>query len=582
MHTTPQKKRTKLVAVIIIILIAAIFVALFYIAKPLYEDYAASRQQVDLYSFFGLTDVNDAPIILGDTRTPMNAKIINGVVYWDSSNIVKVFDERFYFHEEDDYLLFTNANEVVRVNMGDTFYTTHAEVMPVAETGTVDLGHVIMRLEDGLVFLSLEFVSKYANFSYIVYNNPNRVQMYAADHDYRSATITKRSVLCKDAERKSGMLKSLSIGEVVYIEKPLGEWTKVRTKDALIGFVETSRLSEETEGRITMPINYEDPPYTDVVRGHQIVLGWNQLTNAEANNFLSNYLEGAYPMNTISPTWYTIMDGQGSVKSISSKAYVDQAHARGLEVWPLVDDFTEGLDRNTLLSSFESRSNFISFLITECENLGLDGINIDFEVVPDDAGYHFTQFLREFSVAMRARGLVFSIDNYPPRPHTYHYNRRVQGEVADYVIIMGYDEHWGSSSGAGSVASLPFVKDAIVRTLAQDVPAYKTINAVPFYTRVWSTAHSDGSVSATAIGQKSQAEWIAKRGLEPIWSEELGQNYTQIDENNRTYQMWLEDADSMRVRLEMMKNYDLAGIACWRLGLENEAQWAEIAKYLEN
>ena len=579
MHTTLQKKVSR--AVVIIVLIIAIFVSLIYVAKPIYDDYKASRQQVDLSSFFGLTDPNDAPVILGDTRAAINAKIFRGVVYWNSSNISKLIDERFYFNNGDGYVLFTTANEVVRVNLGDTFYTTHAEVLPVGESRQIDLGHEILREEDGRLFLSFEFVSQYANFSYKVFANPNRIQLYVDEYDYRSATILKRGVLHKNAERKSGMLKPLTIGETVYIEKPLGEWTKVRTQDALIGFVETQLLSEVSEGSIGIPINYEAPPYTDVVRGHPIVLGWNQLTVSDANNYLADYLEGAYPMNVISPTWYSITDGQGGVKSISSRAYVDQAHARGLEVWPLVDDFTDGLDRQTLLSSFESRSNLIAFLIFECETLGLDGINIDFEVVPADSGDHFTQFLREFSIAMRARGLVFSIDNYPPRAHTYHYNRRVQGEVADYVIIMGYDEHWGSSSGAGSVASLPFVRDAIEQTLTQGVPAYKTINAVPFYTRVWSTSHADGSVSATAIGQKSQAEWIAKRGLVPIWSEELGQHYTQIDENNKTYQIWLEDADSMRLRLEVMKNHGLAGVACWRLGLENEAQWSEIAKYLE-
>jgi spore germination protein YaaH len=124
------------------------------------------------------------------------------------------------------------------------------------------------------------------------------------------------------------------------------------------------------------------------------------------------------------------------------------------------------------------------------------------------------------------------------------------------------------------------VREAIELTLAQDVPARKTINAVPFYTRIWTTYHKDGSIKAEAVGQKTQAEWIARRELVPIWSEELGQNYTQIDENNSTRQVWLEDADSMRVRLSMMSEYDLAGVAAWRLGLENAAQWSEIAKYL--
>lgn len=544
------------------------------------EQVSFSREQVDLHTFFGLTNEEDAPVILGDTRASLNAKVFDGVVYWDALNIAKVIDERFYRNQEDGCVLFTTADETVRVNFGQSFYTTHAEVMPVIEPVQVDLGHTIARNEDGRLYLALDFVKRYANFSYEVFAAPDRVQIYAKDFDYVSASALKKTALRANSDRKSGVLRSLDAGERVFVLTPLGDWTKVRTCDALIGFVETRQLSETSENHYVIENTYIDPPYTDVVRDYPICLGWNQLTVYDANQYLADYLAGADPMNVISPTWYTITDGEGGVTSIASKAYVDQAHARGLEVWPLVDDFTEGLDRHGLLSRAESRGALISFLISQCEELGLDGINIDFEVVPADDGAHFTQFLREFSVAMRARGLVFSIDNYPPRAHTEHYNRRVQGEVADYVIIMGYDEHWGSSSGAGSVASLPFVRDAIERTLAQDVPARKTINAVPFYTRIWTTLHADGSVSATAVGQQSQADWIAKRELEPIWDDVLGQHYTQIDENKATKQVWLEDADSMRVRLEIMKSYDLAGVACWRLGLENDAQWSEIAAYL--
>jgi spore germination protein YaaH len=294
---------------------------------------------------------------------------------------------------------------------------------------------------------------------------------------------------------------------------------------------------------------------------------------------MSGMVEYAWPVDVISPTWYKIADESGAVNSIAWKSYVDEAHARGFKVWPLVDDFTNGLDRATLLMSTKSRDAFVSYMIAQANELGFDGINLDFELVPYEAASGFEQLLRELSVACRAHGLVFSIDNYPPRAHTEHYNRGLQGEVADYVIIMGYDEHWGTSSVAGSVSSLPFVVDAIEQTLAV-VPAHKTINAVPFYTRIWSTSHADRSVKVEkTVGQKAQDEWIEKRGLKPIWSEELGQNYTQIDENNKTYQIWLENEASMQARIDAMSEYGLGGVACWRLGLENPEIWDILGAY---
>ena len=56
--------------------------------------------------------------------------------------------------------------------------------------------------------------------------------------------------------------------------------------------------------------------------------------------------------------------------------------------------------------------------------------------------------------------------------------------MADYVIIMGYDEHYATSPEAGSVASIGWVREGIENTL-EEVPAEKVINAVPFYTRLW-------------------------------------------------------------------------------------------------
>ena len=71
-----------------------------------------------------------------------------------------------------------------------------------------------------------------------------------------------------------------------------------------------------------------------------------------------------------------------------------------------------------------------------------------------------------------------------PSASTYHYHRKEQGKIVDYVIIMGYDEHYAGSSESGSVASLGWVEEGIVNTL-KSVPAEKVINAMPFYTRIW-------------------------------------------------------------------------------------------------
>ncbi len=92
--------------------------------------------------------------------------------------------------------------------------------------------------------------------------------------------------------------------------------------------------------------------------------------------------------------------------------------------------------------------------------MGLDGINLDFESITEEQAPHYIQFVRELSIACRNQGIVFSIDD-PVPTYSKHYDRTEQGIVADYVIIMGYDEHYAGSTDAGSVSSLGFVKAGI-------------------------------------------------------------------------------------------------------------------------
>ena len=125
-----------------------------------------------------------------------------------------------------------------------------------------------------------------------------------------------------------------------------------------------------------------------------------------------------------------------------------------------MDDFSPDMSVYQMLKKTDARNRLTENLINETKALGADGINIDFENITKDAGPHYIQFLRELSVACRREGLVLSVDNYVPSDGRIHYSLKEQGIVTDYVIIMGYDEHW-KGSNAGSNASMNFVEKGI-------------------------------------------------------------------------------------------------------------------------
>ena len=244
----------------------------------------------------------------------------------------------------------------------------------------------------------------------------------------------------------------------------------------------------------------------------------------------------------------------------------------------MFDNFTNKEVSTAEVLAYTSKRNLlVQNLMNQVQTYGLDGINLDFEQIPKDSADDYIQFIRELSIACRNAGIVFSIDNYVPTGYTEHYNRQEQGIVADYVVIMGYDEHWLGCDEAGSVASIDFVENGIADTVSV-VPKEKVINALPFYTILWGSGEK---VTSKAMGMKGAEEFLAQKGVSGEWDEETCQKYYTYTEEGVTYQMWLEDERSIETKLNVMKNYDIGGVSGWRLGFEKPVVWDKIASFVQ-
>ena len=206
---------------------------------------------------------------------------------------------------------------------------------------------------------------------------------------------------------------------------------------------------------------------------------------------------------------------------------------------------------------------------------GLDGINVDFEMLTEDSIPHFLEFLRELSIRTHAAGLILSVDvPCPENNYTTFYDRAEQGDVVDYMIIMGYDEHTAGSAEAGSVASYPWVEQGIIDTIAE-VPAERVIIGVPFYTRLWHM--QAGTLYSDVLGIYQQAQAIpTDKNVQSYWDTELHQNVASWDADGIHYQIWMEDAASIADKIALGRSYGLAGTAGWRLGLETKDIWYAI------
>ncbi len=554
-----------LIAIALIVVIGAVGVG-----AMLMEKYSYSKERADLTEYFDVRGEGDVPVILQDERIEEHARLMDGVCYFDFATVHKYFNDRFFEDKKEGLLLYVLPDAVVSSQIGTQTVSVGGE-----ESGR---DYTIARYEGETLYVAVDFVKEYCNFSYALFGNPDRMQVYTEWNARQSATILKDTQVRYQGGVKSDILTDVPKGTEVIVLEEMENWSKVKTEDAFIGYVENKRLSEQTTVEQTPVTDFMEPVYTSNIRDHKINLAWHVVAGPTGNDTLIPLLQGTKSVNVVSPTWFALSDNAGNFTSFASENYVNTAHDMGLEVWALIDNFRhEGVDTYEVLAGFSTRQYLINGLIEAALQYDLDGINIDFENISLDAGEPFIEFIRELSIPCRQNGIVLSVDNYVPMGYTDHYDRGEQGVVADYVIIMGYDEHYKGSEKAGSVASIDFVERGIADTVAQ-VPAAKVINAIPFYTRIWETKGT--TVDSQAVGMETAKQYLTDHGITTTWDEETCQNYGEYQTGDSYIQVWMEDEESIRVKLNIMNKYQIAGVAEWQLAFAADSVWDVIAEYM--
>lgn len=558
-----------LLGVLALFLVLVIVAALFLIKR-----YAPSKERMNLDLYYQLEQEDDLAIIIQDTLIEEKGIVLNGRPYVSTGVVKEFLNDRFYWDSAENLYIYTTPTEMITAHVGESQYIVDKE--------TTATDYQILKVEEGVAYVALEYIEAYTDMEYEYMAEPNRVHITNAYGEFAVVEAKKNGEVRYRAGVKSPILTDVKKGDVMYVldegEDPIEKWTRVRTADGYIGYIRDNKLKEETS--ITTSSDFVEPVYESISKDYTINLAWHQVTNRDANSQVYEKIKDAKGLTTLSPTWFFIRDNEGNIQSIASQDYVDYCHQNNIEVWGLVENITyaDQIDITSILNKTSSRQNLVTQLIAQAIQYDLDGINVDIEALPNAAGDGFIEFVRELSIMCRRNNIILSVDNYVPMAYNQNYNRKEQGIVADYVIIMGYDEHFAGSEVAGSVASIGYVRNGIEKTL-EEVPAEKVINAVPFYTRLWHI-DNDGVLSSSAIGMGNAAKTVANNGATPEWSEEAGQYYAEFENKDGFYQIWMEEEASIEEKAKLLKEYGLAGIASWRLGYEKDEIWDVILKYV--
>ena len=562
----------KAVPYIITIILLLVMGGVFF--KVYYDHYMYTDERADLNEYYGVQDEDDFPIIYENLVSEMHARRFDGECYMDLETARSLLNNRFYYGTQDDTLIYCLPEEMYVARAGEKKW--ESDVNGVTEE---DYAPVI---KDGeTVYVALPYLRKFTNFYYGVYEGPNRVVLRNEWGTEKMATVRGSTNMRTLGGVKAPIIAAVEEGTDVLILDPLDDWTRIETADGYYGYVENKYLSETREQKME-PVT-DVPEYVPQYRslGKRICIAWNMIYFAESNKEIDGMLVGTKGINVLAPTWFTLESEDGDINVKASKSYVKMAHDKGMQVWGVLDNFQNDdlFVYTQFLNSLEGRQKVIRTLIEEAQNFDLDGINVDIEGLaePTDV-YDFIEFVREICIACRRAGLYISVNNYVPYNYNDHYDLEEQASFADYVIIMGYDEHTVGSQEAGSVASIGYVEYGIQEAL-KDVPAERLINGIPFYTIGWAT--EGGTVSGRTLDMAEAKAFMTDHDMKKEWNSTAGQNYAEKESGSKLYQIWLEDKKSISTKLDLMKENGLAGVAVWRLGLETNDVWDVIDDYVE-
>lgn len=501
------------------------------------------------------------PIILNATMQENVAIDKEGVLYLPVDWINEQIDSRFY--SDGEVMIVTDAMHI---------WTYVPDSLEYEENGEKKRAEQCLVIEqDSILYVHADWVQRETGIQMERLEEPSRIWIRNQWDKPLEYALTKNAVKIRyQAGMKSPILEELEVGERVWLRGQLEKWTCVQTERGVVGYVPTKRLGEIQ----TMEWHRETelPEYPSLTQDRRLTMVWHQTIGTDGLEGLQNYVESRklQKLDVIIPSWFTLSDNEGAMEYRGNSQYTTLAHENQIQVWAMVDNLNYEVDSLKILLNTKTRKQIEQSLIAYALQDGIDGINLDLELITGKMATHFIQFIREMSVLCRQNGLVLSVDDPVLQGWNGYYRFQDQAQVVDYIMIMGYDEHWAGGD-AGSTASYPFVKDGIERTLSE-VPKEKLILGIPFYTRVWNVETSE----SYAIGmQKLQGVLHGDEVevQETTWLEEEKQTLVKFTQQGNSYQVWVEDEQSLQWKLELANLYDLAGVSAWKLGFESDTVW---------
>lgn len=522
--------------------------------------------------------VGKTNLVINNSNTTKNLKndviVENGVVYVSTKDIANFFDDHIFYDNKYDQIITTSETKVATLKLNENKAKVNGS--------TVDLVASAKKIGEQFYLPFSEISESVYNVETTYIEDTNTVVLVSLDRELTYANSSKKNSVKSKPTMFSKTVDKIEKGDnVTVVPSKNGDengWTKVTTENGKIGYVKTTTLANTKKIRDNLEMGKQ-------IQGN-VSLVWEYFSKYAKAPQRTEKIDG---VNVVAPTFFSLADSEkGAIVANVGQAgqnYINWAHSNGYRVWPWVaNEATNKADKDLtseILNDYKLREKLINSIVSAVEMYNLDGINLDFENMYESDKDAYSRLVIELAPRLKELGKVLSVDVTAPDGSpdwSLCFNRNVIGDVADYVIFMAYDQHNQSSTEAGTVAGCDWVEANINKFLGQEgVKPGKIILAMPFYTRVWNV--TDGGISSSAVDMKSQSTLIPG-DAKITWDDSLKQNLAEYEKNGRTYKVWMEDAKSLKCKLDLVKKYSLAGGAFWRKDQETSDVWKVINENL--
>ncbi len=494
----------------------------------------------------------------------------NNNVFLSLEDIENYFDKYIEYNEQTGDIITTSTINIADLNTKSNEITINGE--------EEQLNSAPIQLNDTIYLPFSEISEKVYDVDLEYIKDTNTIVIDSLDRKQEVANVnTKVKIKYKPQTLSRTLEKIEENEEVVYIEDT-NDWSKIRAKDGTIGYVKKEDLSNIKTTR-------EDKEYISKVNG-KVNLVWDYYSEyVNAPDRTGETLDG---VNVVSPSFFSILKGSnGEINNNAERGgdkYIEWAHNNNYQVWAMFSNNSLRDTTSQILNDYEKRETMIENLIDLVKEYNVDGVNVDFENMNDEDKDVYSRFLIELAPRLKILGKTLSVDvTAPDGSETWSlcFDRNTISNVADYIVFMAYDQYGVSSSKAGTTAGYDWVETNIKKFLGQeDVDPDKIILGIPLYMRLWK--EEDGEVTSKVVNIKDMYDNLPENQV-ANWDDKLKQYYVEYEDDGATYKMWIENDKSIGEKINLAKQYNLAGIAFWEKDREaNDEFWTTVKDELNN